>query len=104
MRRLLLLSVLSALSCAVATTVAAQLGGGGGGMGGPAPAPEEDDAEPIPDPEEIFEDLDAPVPEEAPEEYIGTASEDEGVSVPHTVCEGARIRRVRVLGNRRVAD
>lgn len=98
MRRLAHASIL-ALSSAVLLAVgivSAQIGG-------PAPEYEEEEAEALPDPDEIL----GPEPtEEAPEEalYTGTDSEEEGVSVPHTVCEGRRIRRVRVLGNRRVAD
>ena len=38
------------------------------------------------------------------EEYVPVEDEESAVRVIHTICEGARIRRVRVLGNRRVSD
>ncbi|MFO0680685.1 MAG: outer membrane protein assembly factor BamA [Sandaracinus sp.] len=36
--------------------------------------------------------------------YEGVDDAAAGVHVPQTICEGARIRRIRILGNRRVAD
>ncbi len=36
--------------------------------------------------------------------YEGVDDPSVGVHVPTTICEGARIRRIRILGNRRVAD
>jgi outer membrane protein insertion porin family len=88
---------LTALSSGLmAAIVSAQM------AGGPPPDFEEEEAEVLPDPDEILGPEEEPVEEERL--YTGTASEEEGVGVPHTVCEGRRIRRVRVLGNRRVAD
>ena len=98
MRRLFTVSLCSALACAALThVVSAQMGG----MGGPPPTADTEEEEPLPDPDELFAEDDE---DDAPEEYFGTTSEEEGITLPHTVCEGARIRRVRVLGNRRVAD
>lgn len=37
------------------------------------------------------------------EEYV-PAEEEDGLGVPHTLCQGRRVRRIRVLGNRRVGD
>jgi outer membrane protein insertion porin family len=36
--------------------------------------------------------------------YHGVDDASEGVHIAHTICEGNRIRRIRILGNRRVAD
>jgi outer membrane protein insertion porin family len=41
---------------------------------------------------------------EAGSAYEGVDDPSQGVHIEETVCEGARIRRIRVLGNRRVAD
>lgn len=38
------------------------------------------------------------------EEYAPVEDEESGVVTPRTLCHGKRIRRVRVLGNRRVGD
>lgn len=52
-------------------------------------------------------DEDEPSPEEGEEdeeEYEPVEDAEVGVGVPRTLCHGRRIRRVRVLGNRRVGD
>jgi len=36
--------------------------------------------------------------------YAGVSEENEGVRLPRTRCEGRRIGRIRILGNRRVGD
>lgn len=37
-------------------------------------------------------------------DYEGVDDASQGITLPHTVCEGRRIGRVRVVGNRRVSD
>jgi outer membrane protein insertion porin family len=51
----------------------------------------------------LAEEQEATAPE-AGAAYQGVDDPSEGLHIPQTICEGARIRRIRVLGNRRVAD
>ncbi|MFN9809216.1 MAG: outer membrane protein assembly factor BamA [Deltaproteobacteria bacterium] len=37
-------------------------------------------------------------------EYVGVDDEEQGLHLPRTACQGRRIGRIRVLGNRRVSD
>src|SRR5687768_13864830 len=56
------------------------------------------DAEEVPLPDE-----EEPEPEEE-EEYEPVEDAEDGIGVPRTICHGRRVRRLRVLGNRRVGD
>jgi hypothetical protein len=35
---------------------------------------------------------------------VGVDDEEQGLHLPRTACQGRRIGRIRVLGNRRVSD
>ncbi len=100
MRRALHATLLALASMAIVVPVVAQFGGGpGGGPGGP---PMEPESEPFVD--EALEEEDAAEGAEASETYEPVEDEAVGVGVPTTICQGRRIRRLRVLGNRRVGD
>lgn len=104
MRRALHASLLAIASLAlIGIPVAAQVGDEDGEEAGPrgardvgAAADEDGDA---------GDDEDEPsAGDEDEEEYEPVTDEEAGVGVPRTICHGRRIRRVRVLGNRRVGD
>lgn len=97
-RRLLLLALLVTGSC-LASVAAVSLGTAqdtsADADADGAEAEAEEEAE-----EEAVEEADA----EAGQPYVGVDDEEEGVRLPRTACEGRRIGRIRVLGNRRVSD
>jgi outer membrane protein insertion porin family len=96
----LLAIALSLASLALVIPVAAQMGSGGD---------DHDHDDELDEDEEDLDgdgepDADDPDAEEPEEEYEPVEDEQQGVGVPRTLCHGRRIRRVRVLGNRRVGD
>jgi outer membrane protein insertion porin family len=98
-RRLLLLALLVTGSC-LASVAAVSLGTAQDASAeGDPDAVAEADADADED-EAAEEDPDA----QAGQPYVGVDDEEEGVRLPRTACEGRRIGRIRVLGNRRVSD
>ncbi|UJR79150.1 outer membrane protein assembly factor BamA [Sandaracinus amylolyticus] len=90
MRRALHATLLAIVSLTLVIPVAAQV------------ADEDEDEAGLEDEEGLEEEEEEEAEEE--EEYEPVEDAETGVGVPRTLCHGRRIRRVRVLGNRRVGD
>jgi outer membrane protein insertion porin family len=96
MRRVSHALLLVIASAAWVIPVAAQVGSAQVGEGDDGEG-EDDDEEPAPR-------RTAETDPEDDEEYEPVEDAEVGVGVPRTICHGRRVRRVRVLGNRRVGD
>ncbi len=101
-RRFLALALLVSGSC-IASAVAVSLGSAQEVVDPDAEAREaEEAAEEAEEEAEEAEPVEASPPAGTP--YEGVDDEAAGVHLPRTACQGRRIGRIRVLGNRRVSD
>jgi outer membrane protein assembly factor BamA len=101
-RRFLAIALLVSGSCVVSATAVSF---GVAQEAAPASEGASDEAAEAAEAEEAAEE-EAAAQEEVPSgtPYVGVEDEDEGVHLPRTACQGRRIGRIRVLGNRRVSD